>query len=88
MLSEGEVRTILGQVIKTAEINAWDVNYDFRDSALDSLDHANLALLLEEKHGLMIPDEALPQLNTIRAILDYAGSLAVRAEPIDGAPNI
>lgn len=41
------------------------------DQGIDSLDVANVYLLLEEKFDIMIPDEDLSQVQTIEAIIEY-----------------
>jgi len=78
MISESDVRSILYNVTKSEDVWTWDVEYDFfADDALDSLDRATLALLLDERHGLKVPDEDLPTLNSIRGILSYASARAL-----------
>jgi len=72
MISEADVRDALQKVVPAARVPTWSVDFVFTEGTLDSLDHAALALHLSERHGLEIPDEALPRLTSIRAILDYA----------------
>lgn len=78
MISEGDVRAALRQVLKTEAVERWPVDFDFQDGAMDSLDLATFALLLDERHGVHIPDERLPELRTIRAVLEIARELTDR----------
>jgi acyl carrier protein len=72
MINEEDVRKALQKVVPSAPVSTWSADYDFTQGALDSLDHATLALHLDEQHGLKIPDSDLPVLTSIRAIVDYA----------------
>lgn len=72
VISEQDVRTALQKVTRSRRVWEWPIDHDFRKGDLDSLDHATLALQLEETHGLKISDQDLPALSSVRAILDYA----------------
>jgi acyl carrier protein len=77
MISESDIRNVLYSVIKSDDVWTWDAERNFLDDdALDSLDRATLALLLDERHGLKIPDQDLPSLHSIQAILNYASRRA------------
>ena len=71
-LSDADVRAVLKQVLKNDAPDAWAPDYNFLDGDIDSLDHATLALLLEEKFGLKISDEELRGLSTIAKIQAFA----------------
>jgi acyl carrier protein len=73
MITEADVRNALQKVVPSAPVPTWSVDYNFTQGPLDSLDHATLALYLDEQHGLKIPDSDLPALTSIQAIVDYAG---------------
>ena len=72
MISERDVRTALQTVVKRDEVWTWDVAFDFREGTLDSLDHATLALYLDEHCGLQIADAELAELRSIESILAFA----------------
>lgn len=72
MITEIDVRNAIKKTLQGQDIERWDLNFNFLKGAMDSLDHATFALLLEERHGLKISDADLDKLNTIRAVLDYA----------------
>ena len=44
----------------------------FANSGIDSLDHAAILLLLQERYGLVVPDEDLSRTTSIAGILAYA----------------
>ncbi len=71
-INEADVRAALFQITRSQAVNGWALDFDFLSGALDSLDHATLALALEEKHGLKISDDDLPKLRTIGAFLRHA----------------
>jgi acyl carrier protein len=71
VITEADVRSALQKTLKDQGVQDWELTFDFREDALDSLDHATFALLLDERHGLTISDADLDRLNTIQAVLDY-----------------
>lgn len=63
------------EIIKNSDAN---VNYDnievdssLRKSGFDSLDMANVLLLVEENYGIKIPDEDIDNLDSINDIGEY-----------------
>jgi acyl carrier protein len=70
-ISEQMARTALKQVAGIA-VDGWDMDFDFLDGAIDSLDHATFLLHLEEEYGLAVPEEDVALLNTIRSVVGYA----------------
>jgi len=72
MLTEAQVRMTLRSVLKSSRPDQWTVDFNFREGDMDSLDHATLALYLDENFQLTISDDDLPSLVTIQAILDFA----------------
>jgi acyl carrier protein len=71
-VTEADVRSALREVTKSDTVDAWNVDFDFLQGAIDSLDHVTLALILEERHGIKITDDELPPLRTIAAIVEFA----------------
>ena len=74
VITEDDVRNALQAVTRSRRVRDWPIDHDFLKGDMDSLDHATLALQLDEMHGLKIPDQDLPALKSIRAILKYARS--------------
>jgi acyl carrier protein len=66
------VRAALREITKSDAVYSWDANFDLLRGAIDSLDHATLALLLEERHGIRISDDELAHLRTIGSFVKFA----------------
>lgn len=64
------VRLMLDCGIKVDEENI-DFDSKFVDLGIDSLDMANLLLTIEEKYGVSIPDEAVDELVSVKAIVSF-----------------
>jgi acyl carrier protein len=71
-ITEVDVRSALREVTKSSAVDAWNVDFDFLQGSIDSLDHVTLALILEERHGIKISDDELAPLRTIAAIVEFA----------------
>ena len=71
MLTEADVRNALHGAINSSDVFSWSKDFNFREGALDSLDHATFLLALAEKHDFKFAEEDFPKLNTIQAVLDY-----------------
>ena len=61
----------------------WNIDVDslhddapLREQGLDSLDMVNLLLTMEEEYAVVIPDEALPELATLKDIRDFINGKA------------
>jgi acyl carrier protein len=72
VLSEGDVRNVISEVIPTVDISTLKIDSEFEESNLDSLDHWAVLLALQERFGLVVPDEDLNQTTSIGKILSYA----------------
>ena len=72
MLTEKDVRSILFHIAKSDDVWSWPLDFDFMKEALDSLDQATLALSLDEKHHIRVPDPRIQELRTIKAVLAFA----------------
>ncbi|MCD4727934.1 MAG: acyl carrier protein [Pirellulales bacterium] len=63
------------QIIKDAgivgDIDAIENDTLLWDGYLDSLDMANMLLIMEEKYSIKIPDEDVDKLESINAIAEY-----------------
>lgn len=72
MLTERDVRDAIAKSVVNLDAASLNVDTDFTDAGLDSLDHASILLALQEEHNLAVPDADVDQCTSIRAILDYA----------------
>ncbi|WP_020560567.1 acyl carrier protein [Thiofilum flexile] len=72
MINEEIIRQILNEVVVDESIKNISNDAIFKDSGIDSLDHANILFSLQEKYGLIIPDSDVEKCNTINNILQYA----------------
>ena len=72
MLNSQDIRSIINEVVIGIDANAIASSTKFQEFGLDSLDHANILLAIEEQHGLKVPDEALEECSSIDGILAYA----------------
>lgn len=71
MLTEAQVRDCMRNAGIKAEQSELPSNADLRSHGLDSLDMFNLLAELESMSGVKIPDDVVPELNTIDAILKF-----------------
>lgn len=71
-ITENDIKNLMKQVEMLKEnVDSLDINKDLAEQGIDSLDMLNVYLLIEEKYDVKIPDEDIPKLNTIKAIVDY-----------------
>jgi acyl carrier protein len=71
MPSSSKLRAIIEQTVAGFDANALRDDQLFRDAGIDSLDHLNVLLAVEEQFGVEIPDEDSKNLNTLNALLAY-----------------
>jgi len=63
-----ELRDVIAGVLKEHDVSGWSEDFDFIASGeVDSLDHASIALAVEERYGVSISDETIPELTSIQA---------------------
>ncbi len=72
MLREGDVRNTIAEAVPAVNATKIDVDTEFRELGIDSLDFSAILLALQEQYGLVVPDEDLEQVNSIGKILAYA----------------
>jgi acyl carrier protein len=53
------------------KVDSLDPDKDLATQGIDSLDMLSVFLLLQEKFNIEIPDEDIPKLNTLNAIVEY-----------------
>ena len=81
ILTEEQVRAAIAGAIDRLDAATIGVETDFGDAGMDSLDHAQVLIQVEELYGLRVADEDIATCSSIAAIIAYARE----AEPL-GAP--
>lgn len=69
-----EVRAIIERADTMADIDALENGTPLTDQGIDSLDMANIFLLIEEEYGVKISDADSQSLNSVDAIVAYLGA--------------
>ena len=65
------IREIIAEADILIEVTKLKNDILLKDQGADSLDLANILLLLEEKFKIKIPDQDLDQVQSINAIIEY-----------------
>ena len=65
---EIKVNEVLKKISKGKEI---DRNMAIRDLGIDSLDLVEILMSLEDEFGISIPDEAIPEIKTIKDVVAF-----------------
>jgi acyl carrier protein len=73
-LTETDIRNAIEKTVVGIDASAIGIAEDFYGAGIDSLDHASILLELQEKNGLVVPDEDLSKCRSIEGILHYAAS--------------
>jgi acyl carrier protein len=71
-LKESDVRDVIAEVVSAVDVSTLKIDSEFDASNLDSLDHWAVLLALQERFGLVVPDEDLDQTTSIGKIVSYA----------------
>ena len=66
-----EIRDIIEKAETMADMDTLVNNIPLTEQDVDSLDMANILLLLEEAYNLKIPDTDLNQLQSVDGIVEY-----------------
>ncbi|MGB5965069.1 MAG: phosphopantetheine-binding protein [Sulfurimonadaceae bacterium] len=66
-----EIRSIIEEADTMADMDTLVNDMPLTEQDVDSLDMANILLLLEEKFEIKIPDEDMNQVQSIDAIVSY-----------------
>lgn len=72
MLSEEQVRAAIAEAVDRAGAASIGADTDFEDAGLDSLDHAQILIRIEERYGLHVADADMAECRSIAAILAYS----------------
>ncbi len=73
MLTEADIREAIRKIVVGFEVDELEAGTDFIDAGMDSLDHADVLLCIQEAHGLHVPDSDLEDCRSIHGILEFAG---------------
>jgi acyl carrier protein len=73
-VTEADIRSAIQKTVVGIDAAALDASADFYNSGIDSLDHASILLELQEKNGLVVPDDDLAECRSIQGILTYAAA--------------
>jgi acyl carrier protein len=74
IVTEADVRGAIQNTVAGIDAGVIDITADFYNVGIDSLDHASILLELQEKNGLVVPDEDLATCRSIQGILSYAAA--------------
>ncbi len=74
--AEKKVRSIIAQYYRIPESEVKNDSSFLTDFGGDSLDIVELALTLEDKYGIEIPEEVAEELDTVQKVYDYVNSLS------------
>lgn len=72
MLSEKDVRDAITAAVDRVSVDDLGIDENFHRFGLDSLDHAQILIRLEEIHGLRVADADFEKCLSIAAIIDYS----------------
>ncbi len=72
MLSEKDVRDAIADAVDRVSLDDLGVDENFYRFGLDSLDHAQILIRLEELYGLRVADADFEKCLSIAAIVDYS----------------
>lgn len=70
-ISFNDLLKIIQEVGTLADINSINPDISLRDQKIDSLDMANIFLILQERYGVKITLEEADKLNTLNDILKH-----------------
>jgi len=70
-----EVRSIIEEAETMADMETLSNDVALTQQEVDSLDMANILLLIEEKYDVKIPDEDMNQLQSVDGIVAYLSGL-------------
>ena len=72
MLTEEQVRAAIATAVDRVGADTMDPDTDFDDAGLDSLDHAQILIRVEELYGVRVADEDFAECRSIAAIVAYS----------------
>ena len=69
-----KVRKIIADQLSVKEADVKDTTNIAEELGADSLDLVEILMSLEDEFGISIPDEAIPQIKTIKDIVEFIES--------------
>ena len=70
-VTRSDIFEIIINVQIAGNLERIDDNSILSENGVDSLDMANILLMMEEKYNIKIPDEDIEKLGSISAIIEY-----------------
>ena len=70
-MDSNEIRNIITEVVIGFNVNNLEDHQSFSEAGIDSLDHMNILLYIEENVGIEIPDSDVDKCNSIENIKSY-----------------
>jgi len=75
-ISIEEIKNIIEEADTMADMDTLQNDVALTQQEVDSLDMANILLLIEEKYDVKIPDEDMSQLQSVDGIVSYLSNLS------------
>ena len=66
-----KIKNLITNVVIGFDIEKLSEDQNLTDSGIDSLEHMNILLAIEEQYGIKIPDEDIDECNSIKGIVLY-----------------
>ncbi len=74
MLKIENIHEIIKEIVVGFDASELKDDQDFIDAGIDSLDHSNILLAIEEKTNVPIPDDEVENCSTINGIIKFLNS--------------
>ena len=71
MLTSENIKNIISEEIIGYDISILNEDQNFQEAGIDSLDHMNILLAIQEKHDIHIPDDAVEKCSSISGIISF-----------------
>jgi len=66
-----KIKNLITNVVIGFDIEKLSEDQKLTNSGIDSLEHMNILLAIEEQYGIKIPDEDIDKCNSIKGIVLY-----------------
>lgn len=74
MLKREDIHEMIRNIVVGFDTADLKDDQDFIEAGIDSLDHSNILLAIEEKTNIAIPDEEVEKCSTINGIISFLNS--------------
>lgn len=71
MVTEQQIKNLILETIKDADISKLTLEEKFVNAGFDSLDLASILMAMDERLGINIPDKDVEQCSSIQGIINY-----------------